>query len=245
MNEITPHAPMMSTKEIASLTGKQHKNVIRDANVMLEALQKDGSNLGHVEYQVVTDERNYTAEILLNKRLSHILVSGYSIPHRAKIVDRWLQLEAVVQSAQSGVSRTQPTTAIPATKEFRALYGLARMLGFDKNVAAIRSNQAAEEVTGVNVLRLLGSEHLESEQQSRWHTPTELGREINVTARQFNLMLADAGLQTRECGEWVPTDAADGLCRLLDTGKKHGSGTAVSQLKWSQDVLRRIGREAA
>lgn len=88
---ITTTNPTMSSREIADLTKKQHKNVIRDIREMLEEL--DGSDLSHDEIQELTDARGYTSEIRLNRRLSHILVSGYSIPHRAKIVDRWLELE--------------------------------------------------------------------------------------------------------------------------------------------------------
>ena len=91
MNTLTTTNPTMSSKEIADLTKKQHAHVIRDIREML--LQLDDPNLDHEEFQELTDARGYTSEIRLNRRLSHILVSGYSIPHRAKIVDRWLELE--------------------------------------------------------------------------------------------------------------------------------------------------------
>ena len=40
---------MMSSMEIAGLTGKLHKNVIRDIQSMLFNI--DGSNLSHEQYQ--------------------------------------------------------------------------------------------------------------------------------------------------------------------------------------------------
>ena len=36
-----------NSREIADLTGKESKNVIRDIRVMLDELQKDGSDLIH------------------------------------------------------------------------------------------------------------------------------------------------------------------------------------------------------
>lgn len=88
---ITTTNPTMSSREIAEITGKRHGNVIRDIREMLDQLQN--SDLSPDEFQELMAGNGMTAEIHLNRRLSHILVSGYSIPHRAKIVDRWLELE--------------------------------------------------------------------------------------------------------------------------------------------------------
>lgn len=84
-------APLtMSSREIAELTGKEHKNVIRDIRTMLAELV-DGSGLSHVQEQ--RDARGYTACFLLPKRETMVLVTGYSIPLRARVVDRWMELE--------------------------------------------------------------------------------------------------------------------------------------------------------
>ena len=91
MNTLTTTNPTMSSKEIAEITGKEHKHVLRDIRNMLGELE--GPNLDPDEFQELIAGNGMTAEIRLNRRLSHILVSGYSIPHRAKIVDRWLELE--------------------------------------------------------------------------------------------------------------------------------------------------------
>ena len=81
----------MSSKEIAELTGKSHSHVLRDVREMLESL--DHPKMVHEQFQEVKDNRGYTAEFLLDKELSIILVSGYSVQMRAKIVRRWLELE--------------------------------------------------------------------------------------------------------------------------------------------------------
>jgi phage regulator Rha-like protein len=85
-NELT-----MSSNEIAGITGKQHKNVIRDIREMLKKI--DGQYSFHDECQEVMDNRGYTAEIRLNYRLCILLVTGYSEPHRLKVIDRWQELE--------------------------------------------------------------------------------------------------------------------------------------------------------
>jgi len=136
-------------------------------------------------------------------------------------------------------------TAIPAAKEFRQLYGIARLIGCDRNAAAISANQATLKLTGTNVLNLLGSTHLEAEQQVRFFTPTELGKKVGVSGRAMNLLLAEIGLQSKEGEHWVPLPAAEGFFRLFDTGKKHGSGTPITQMKWADGVLNLINTAEA
>ena len=81
----------MSSLEIAELTGKQHRHVKRDIEKMLSDLQLDIPKFG----QVSTNEQNQqVSSYQLPKRECLILVSGYSTKLRAKIIDRWLELEA-------------------------------------------------------------------------------------------------------------------------------------------------------
>ena len=80
----------MSSREIATLCEKEHKNVIRDIRNMLDSL--DGSLLNHEYYQILTDERGYTSEILLNENLSINLVTGYNPTLRLRMVQHWQEL---------------------------------------------------------------------------------------------------------------------------------------------------------
>ncbi len=161
--------------------------------------------------------------------------------------ERWVFEEVLPSIRKTGgyAIRQEPQTIIPAAKEFTALFRVARLLGLDRNVCAVSANQAMRRRTGVNLLEELGQTHLEGEVQGAWFTPTALGEMIDVSAQKLNKLMSDAGLQTNEGGMWLPTDAANGLFRWFDTGKKHGSGTSIQQLKWSRDVLARLHKEAA
>ncbi|WP_370932040.1 Rha family transcriptional regulator [Bartonella sp. DGB1] len=80
----------MSSREIAKLCGKEHKNVTRDIRQMFTELKIEPSKfLG--KYQDSTGRKLVCYH--LPKRECLILVSGYSTTLRAKIVDRWLELE--------------------------------------------------------------------------------------------------------------------------------------------------------
>ena len=143
-------------------------------------------------------------------------------------------------------SYTAPQAApiIQSAKEFKALFGVARLLGMDKNASAISANQAVAKRTGTNMLQLLGATHLESEQQVLFFTPTELGKRVGVSGRGMNMLLAEAGLQAKQGEHWAPLDAAEGFCRVMDTGKRHGDGTMIQQVKWSDGVLPLIQQAA-
>jgi len=82
----------MSSREIAELTGKRHDHVMRDARKMLIDLhgEEDLPKFGGVY-----DGGNGEARPCLHlpKRECLILVSGYSVELRARIIDRWMELE--------------------------------------------------------------------------------------------------------------------------------------------------------
>lgn len=79
----------MSSLEIAKLTGKRHKNVLRDIETMLLEI---GSDLSQSFYP--DRYKRQQVKYNLNKELTFTLITGYSIKLRNRIVQRWLELEA-------------------------------------------------------------------------------------------------------------------------------------------------------
>ena len=83
----------MSSLEIAELTGKRHDNVMADIVKMFKDL---GDEWGLLNFQdTYTHPQNgqkYKC-YSLPKRETLILVSGYSVAMRARIIDRWQELE--------------------------------------------------------------------------------------------------------------------------------------------------------
>lgn len=115
---------MMSTKEIAELTGKRHGNVVRDAQEMIDELlhYNDDSDLSHDDYQALTDIRGYTSEILLNKELTETLITGYSVVLRHKVIRRLHELEVLVKNQAEVISQM---VSIDELKEARMMLGVA------------------------------------------------------------------------------------------------------------------------
>lgn len=181
---------------------------------------------------------------LINEADLMRLIVNSQLPSAEKF-ERWVFEDVLPSIRKTGGYRVEPAlvSSDRPAKVFPEYFRIAKLIGLDKNAAAISANQATFKKTGENVLALMGIEHLETEQP--WFTPTELGQRIDVNGRRFNLLLLECGLQTKEGDHWLPTDSAKGMYRFFDTGKRHGDGTAVQQLKWSGDVLGKINREAA
>jgi len=181
---------------------------------------------------------------LINEPDMYRLIVNSKLPSAEKF-ERWVFEEVLPTIRKTGGYQGKPGASpvvaqnIEAAKVFTANFKVMRLIGLDRNAAAISANQSTQKVIGLNLLALNGQTALVAENQtSRYYTPTELGQQWDgVSAQNINRLLVAAGLQTKVCGHWLPTEAGRKFSRLLDTGRRHSSGTAVTQLKWSADVL--------
>lgn len=86
----------MTSREIADLCEKEHKNVIADVRNMLEQLEVSSAEFS-AQYKDSTG-RSLPC-FILPKDLTLTLVSGYNVQMRKRIIDRWLELESKSQAA--------------------------------------------------------------------------------------------------------------------------------------------------
>lgn len=106
----------MSSLEIAELTGKRHDHVMADIRKMLDDLELQYPEFsGHYK-----DGRGRTQDCFnLPKRESLILVSGYSAVLRARIIDRWQQLE------NQQINKATPQITSPLEDDLRGIAFIA------------------------------------------------------------------------------------------------------------------------
>ena len=138
-------AQTMSTREIADLTGKRHDNVMADARSMLDELSGGVLEIQETPYTHPQNGQTYM-EYLLPKRESLILVSGYSVAMRARIIDRWEALE-------SGKAQPMAMQAGGAIEAMAVADALANMLRLDGS-ARLDVARKALEITAPHLLAL-------------------------------------------------------------------------------------------
>ncbi|MDH0023892.1 Rha family transcriptional regulator [Pseudomonas monteilii] len=88
----------MSSREIASLTGKRHDNVKRDVLAMLKDLKVDPLTFE----DIYLDGRNREqVQYLLDREHTDCLLTGYSPALRMKVIRRWRELEGQSEARQA------------------------------------------------------------------------------------------------------------------------------------------------
>lgn len=92
----------MTSREIAELTGKEHKNVLRDVRVLKEQL---GDLFGGSAQTWAHPQNGQTyEEFALDKDTCLTLLLGYDAVARMKVVKRWQELESAPRAAVSAVA---------------------------------------------------------------------------------------------------------------------------------------------
>lgn len=80
----------MSSREIAELTGSTHDNVLKTIRSLVERGVVSGNETPYIHPQ---NGQTYS-QFCLSYRDTMVVVSGYSVELRARIIDRWQELEA-------------------------------------------------------------------------------------------------------------------------------------------------------
>lgn len=110
--------PMMGSRKIAEVTGKQHKHVVRDILAMLEQLQIYSPELDSIDFKgfIVKNKehngRRVTDEILLNESLSMTLVTGYDAKRRLALIEQWQSMKVELSQPRPVSLPAQPAPTI-------------------------------------------------------------------------------------------------------------------------------------
>lgn len=101
----------MSSREIAELCEKEHRNVMRDIRIMLVELYGEGGVLSFEHTHRNPQNGQQYPIFQLPKDLTLTLVSGYNVKLRKRIIDRWLELENAQRQPATDTQLLQQTLA--------------------------------------------------------------------------------------------------------------------------------------
>ena len=167
----------MSSREIAELTGKRHDHVMVDIVKMLKDLEIHAPDFSGT-YK--TARGNEYKCYNLPKRETLILVSGYSVAMRARIIDRWQELEE------------KQTPATPKTY----IEALEKLLESEKEKLVLQEELKAAEpkVEFVN-------NYVDAKGNKTFRGLVKM---LNVNEREFRNWLHDSKIMYRLNGAWMP-----------------------------------------
>lgn len=190
----------MSSREIAKLTGKQHKNVMADCRAMFEALNLQSADFS-ADYQ---DSRGRTyQEFWLDQDLTLTLMAGYSIPLRHKVAKRWRELEtgeALPKKSASHLPEYRRARAIKMEVEAisLALSYMPKLSDVAKQTAMAR---AVNDAAGMELLPL-------PKVEEHYHTAGEVADMLGVTAQKIGRIANANNLKTEQFGIYVMDKSA-------------------------------------
>lgn len=183
--------------------------------------------------------RTQDARFLTEPDLYRLIVSS-QMP-TAQEFEKWVFEEVLPTIRKTGQYRPEyvaPSIYDTAASTFSGYTRVAKLFGLEGNAALISANVATRKVTGIDFQHDLQIE-LKTPDQQYLLTPTQIAERLHLSGpREANRLLAAKGLQTKESGQWVPTDKGKAFSALLDTGKRHTNGCMVQQLKWEESVLK-------
>ena len=186
----------MTSLEIAELTGKQHKDVLKAIRNMEPAWEKTCGRKFALTSRIIDQPNGGTREVpcyQLTKTECLYIATKFNDEARAKLVIRWEELErAHVGGTPCDLAvrhhmGASPQCALPQCALLPA-----------KEVLAM-----ADEIIGER-LRLL------NEPAEDTLTATQVAKTFNMTVFDFNAVLRDMGIQYRRYGHWnISDDLAD------------------------------------
>lgn len=217
----------MTSLEIAEVTGKRHDSILRDIrNILSQGV--DAHNFVETSY---TDKSNRQQKCYtLTKKGCLILASGYDVILREKIINRWEELETKDRNKYQ-VPKSFAEALILAAKQQEQIEEQQRKLeATSKEIVELNCAIAEMEPKVTYVDMILASKETV--------TTTQIAQDYGQSAKSFNVLLRNFGVQHKVGGQWVL------YAKHLPFGyvqsdtfpivHKNGTNGTVMHTKWTQ-----------
>ena len=208
MKEISIKQQTMTSLEIAELTGKQHKDVlkaIRNMETAWEKVQGRKFSLLQKTYDLPNGGKKIMPYYQLTKTECLYIATKFNDEARAKLVIRWEELEvAHWESAHRGQARCYPVAGAPFSQTSQSPCAQSPCALPAKEVLAMADRIIG---TALSEMNAAAEDTL---------TATQVAKTFNMTVWDFNQVLSDMGIQYRRYGRWNLSDdlAGRGLTEM-------------------------------
>ena len=265
---------MMSTLDIAEITGKKHAHVMRDVRNIIKQINQSTSGLvipddikddyhrgDRTQYKYLSEKTqnilfdfcfnntgtNYVVKessykdakgeernmYVLNKKACLLLSSGYDVVLRAKIIDRWEELEKNARAEMLQLPDfTNPAEAARAwAQEYE-----------QKTVLALENKRLEEE----NIQLAVENQELKNDRnyldlimRSRaLLTISQIAQDYGMSGKALNKKLSEMGIQYSINGQWILyakyKDCGYVSSRSIDITRADGRPDVVLHTEWTQ-----------
>lgn len=145
-NEPSVHKRTMSSVEIAEMTGKLHRHVLRSIRAMEPAWVKvNGSNFGLVEYTDAKGEKR--PMYLLDYRECMYIATKFNDEARAKLILRWDELEKE--------NRAKESNALPDPTDSGVAHTIHELIEW---VGALQRLDGADKASTLEIMKKIAEE---------------------------------------------------------------------------------------
>ena len=198
----------MSSREIAEVTGKDHKNVKRDILSMLDSLSVDKLSF---ERTYLDKQNRKQTMYLLDKEYTLALVTGYNVAFRMAVIKRWQELE----------------NQQPALPDFSDPVAAARAWADAKESEQKALSDLEEAKPKIEYHdKVLATEN--------GITTTEVASELGLSAIKLNRILESMKIQRKIGNRWVLTAANLDKGYAVESTFVDDGGKSRHSLKWTE-----------
>ena len=227
----------MTSLEIAEVTGKNHKDVLRDIRNLISQ-GASGRNFALGDYK---DKNNQSRPMYrLTAKGCLILASGYDVVLREKIIDK---LEEYREKEQKGLigmpDFSDPAEAAEAwAKEYRA----KKMLAIENDQLMIENARLEED----NVMLVAENQELKNDRNyleiimrsRKMMTISQIAQDYGMSGKAMNQKLADMGIQYKCNEQWILyaryKDCGYVSSRSIEITRADGRPDIVLHTEWTQ-----------
>ena len=229
MTDLIIKKETMTSLEIAEVTGRNHKDVMRSIREMEDAWVKvNGRKFALVEYKDAKGEMRPCYS--LNKTECLYIATKFNDEARAKLVLRWEELETKDRNKYQ-VPQSFAEALMLAAKQQEQIEEQQRQLEANsKEIVELNGAIAEMEPKVTYVDMILASKETV--------TTTQIAQDYGQSAKAFNVLLRNFGVQHKVGGQWVL------YAKHLPFGyvqsdtfpivHKNGTNGTVMHTKWTQ-----------